>query len=128
MFGHKSILRSASFSALLCFYVLPSSGQVRLPPLISDGMVLQRDKPIAIWGRAAKHEKVKIRFAGETRPVAADSGGRWSVRFPGRVAGGPYTLEIDASNRLVVKDILVGDVWLCSGQSNMVHQMKLHSV
>jgi sialate O-acetylesterase len=128
MIGHKSILRSAFLSALLCFYVMASSGQVRLPPLISDGMVLQRDQPIAIWGWAAKHEKVRLRFAGEARSVTADTGGRWSVRFPARVAGGPFTLEIKASNELVIKDILIGDVWLCSGQSNMVHQMKLHSV
>jgi len=121
-------LRSAFVSALLCFFVGVSTGQVRLPQLISDGMVLQRDRPIAIWGWAARHEKVKLQFAGESRSVTADTGGRWSVRFPARGAGGPFTLEINASNRLVVKDILLGDVWLCSGQSNMVHQMKLHSV
>ncbi|HEY4335923.1 MAG TPA: sialate O-acetylesterase [Puia sp.] len=124
MFGYNSIKRSASMSALLCFFILCASGQVRLPQLISDGMVLQRDQPIAIWGWAAKGEKVKVRFGGESRSASADTAGRWSVQFPARTAGGPFALEVSASNRLVVNDILIGDVWFCSGQSNMVLPME----
>jgi sialate O-acetylesterase len=115
-------------SALLCFFVLWTSGQVRLPRLFGDSMVVQRGRPVAVWGWAGRGEKVKVRFGGEARSAVADTGGRWSVRFPARDAGGPYTLEVRASNVVVVKDVLVGDVWLCSGQSNMVHQMRLHSV
>jgi len=87
-------------------------------------MVLQRDQPIAIWGWAAKGEKVRVRFAGESRSASADTAGRWSVQFPARGSGGPFTMEVTASNRLAVSDILVGDVWFCSGQSNMVLPME----
>jgi len=127
MFGNKSFRRSALVLALL-YFSIGVSCQVRLPHLIGDGAIFQRDRPVKVWGWAAKGEKVRVRFASETRTVVADAAGTWSVRFSPRGAGGPFTLDVQASNRLVVKDILIGDVWLCSGQSNMVHQMKLHSV
>jgi len=124
MIGHHSITRSASLSALLCFFAGWVSGQVRLPQLVGDGMVLQRDQPVTIWGWAARQERVRVRFGAESRSASADSAGRWSVQFPARGAGGPFTMEISGSNRLVVRDILVGDVWFCSGQSNMVLPME----
>jgi sialate O-acetylesterase len=127
MFSNKSLRRSALVLVLLYFSIgVPC--QVRLPHLIGDGAIFQRDRPVKVWGWAAKGEKVRVRFVNETRTVVADAAGNWSVRFSPRGAGGPFTLEVQASNRLVMKDILIGDVWLCSGQSNMVHQMKLHSV
>lgn len=105
---------------------LIARADVKLPKLISDGMVLQRDIPTKIWGWASINEKVSVRFNGKTVRTTAGTDGRWSVRFPAMKAGGPYTLQIDAINHITLQDILIGDVWICSGQSNMVHQMILH--
>jgi sialate O-acetylesterase len=95
------------------------TAQVRLPRLVSDGMVLQREQPVHIWGWAAKGEKVSVAFQGKTYQATTGSDGQWRVTLPALKAGGPYELNIKASNALSVKDILVGDVWLLSGQSNM---------
>ena len=91
-------------------------------------MILQRDSKINIWGWASKNEKIRIKFNGKKYKTTANTDGKWLLQLPPMKAGGPYTMKIDASNHLVINDILIGDVWLCSGQSNMVHQMKLHSV
>ncbi|WP_324671233.1 sialate O-acetylesterase [Hymenobacter sp. GOD-10R] len=99
---------------------LPSArGQVRLPRLVSNGMVLQRDKPVTIWGWAAGGEKVAVSFQGETYRATASPVGEWRVSLPALKAGGPFDMTLTASNQLTLRDILVGDVWLCSGQSNM---------
>jgi sialate O-acetylesterase len=102
--------------------------QVKLPRLIRDSMVLQRDAKIRLWGWAGKNEKVSIRFNGQRASTKAGADGKWTITLPSMKAGGPYTMDISASNKITLKDILIGDVWLCSGQSNMVHQMELHSV
>jgi len=107
---------------------IQTHAQVRLPRLISDGMVLQRDKPIILWGWASPEERITITFGGRQRKTTATSEGRWTLAFPQMKAGGPYTMKISARNQLVINDILIGDVWLCSGQSNMVHQLNLHDV
>jgi len=93
--------------------------QVRLPRLVSDGMVLQRDANVKIWGWAGEGEKVTIKFDGKTYNTTADIDGKWAVTLPELKAGGPYSMDITASNHLTLKDILIGDVWVCSGQSNM---------
>jgi len=107
---------------------LSSSAQVQLPRLIRDSMILQRDSKIKIWGWASPNEKVKINFNRKEFKTTAGSDGKWNVFLPAMKAGGPYTMNIDASNHITLKEILIGDVWICSGQSNMVHQMSLHSV
>jgi len=115
----------------LCFsFVIMQAptAQVRLPRLIRDSMILQRDSKINIWGWASKNEKVRINFNGKNFKTTANTDGKWLLQLPPMKAGGPYSMHIDASNHLVINNILIGDVWLCSGQSNMVHQMKLHSV
>ncbi len=106
---------------------LPSRAQVRLPRLIRDSMVLQRDTKIKLWGWAAPSEKISVRFSGQSYKTRANKDGHWLVELRPVKAGGPHTMTIEASNHLVLKDILVGEVWLCAGQSNMVHQMALHS-
>ena len=103
-------------------------GQVKLPCLIRDSMVLQRDCKIKIWGWAAKGEKVNIKFNNKNFKAATGPDGKWSVLLSPMKAGGPYTMNITASNKITLKDILIGDVWFCSGQSNMVHQMNIHDV
>ncbi len=102
--------------------------QVRLPLLISDGMVMQRDVPVNIWGWAAPAERIKVEFNRKKYTAVAGPDSAWEIRLGAMKAGGPYTMDIRGVNRILLKDILIGDVWLCSGQSNMVHQMKLHSV
>jgi sialate O-acetylesterase len=100
--------------------------QVKLPRLVRDSMVLQRESPVKIWGWAAKGEKVTVRFNGRQYKTITGADGKWSVLLPPMKAGGPYTMDISASNIISLKDILIGDVWVCAGQSNMVHQMELH--
>jgi len=95
------------------------SAQVRLPRLVSDSMVLQRDSRTRIWGWASPGEKVTVRFNGQAHAAVTGVDGKWMVGLPPMSAGGPYDMEIDASNRILVKGILIGDVWVCSGQSNM---------
>jgi sialate O-acetylesterase len=97
--------------------------QVRLPKLVSDGMVLQREIPAKIWGWAAAEEKVTIQFNNQSFSTVTGDDGKWQITLPAQEAGGPFELEIVASNRILLKDILFGDVWLCSGQSNMEYPM-----
>ncbi|MBF9237728.1 sialate O-acetylesterase [Hymenobacter sp. BT683] len=96
-----------------------AAATVRLPRLVSDGMVLQRDADVAVWGWAAPKEAVRVTFLGKTYRATAGADGKWRVKLPHLKAGGPFEMSIAGSNQLTVKNILVGDVWLCSGQSNM---------
>ncbi len=98
--------------------------QVRLPRLISDGMVLQRDAEVKIWGWAAQHEQITVSFLDSVYCAKADSAGTWSVKLAPASAGGPYTMQIVGSNRITIADVMVGDVWVCSGQSNMELSME----
>lgn len=98
---------------------LLSYSQVRLPKLISNGMVLQRDANLRIWGWASSGEKVSIHFLDTTYHTTANNTGEWEVLLPKLKAGGPFEMKIDASNSITINDILIGDVWICSGQSNM---------
>lgn len=111
---------------LVLFFLLPFSlvGQVKLPKLISDGMVLQREIDLKIWGWAAPQEKVEINFMDETYQATANEAGDWEIKIAPLKAGGPYNMVISASNTINVNNILVGDVWLCSGQSNMELPMR----
>ncbi len=107
----------------LCLYLLLFSQtalcQVRLPRLVSDGMVLQRDGNTKVWGRAAKGETVTINFDGRTYRAVTGTDGKWTVLLSELKAGGPHTMDISASNQITLQNVLVGDVWVCSGQSNM---------
>ena len=97
---------------------------VRLPHLLSNHMVLQREKPVALWGWAEPGEKVTVTLQDETRSATTDKEGRWKVMLKPRPAGGPYEITVAAKNRLTLSDVLVGDVWVCSGQSNMAMPLK----
>lgn len=107
---------SLSFVILtLLLSVQSLAAAIRLPRLISDRMVLQRDTELNIWGWADAGEKVTVRFQGKHYATETDAVGKWSVALPPQKAGGPYLMEV---NEIVIRDILVGDVFLCSGQSN----------
>lgn len=117
-------------AALLCFCTTSmADAKVKLPALISDGMVLQREQPVRVWGTADAGENVQVRFLKNAVPngvkggklkatytATAGADGKWSITLPAMKPGGPYVLQV---NDIELKDILVGDVWLCSGQSNM---------
>src|SRR4030095_6332294 len=115
-------------TTILLFLYVQSYSQVRLPGIIRDSMILQRDVNINIWGWASKNEKVQIKFNGKSYKASTGADGKWLARLSPMKAGGPYIMEISASNKIILKEILVGDVWFCSGQSNMVHQMNIHDV
>ncbi|MEY4488177.1 MAG: hypothetical protein RIQ79_685, partial [Verrucomicrobiota bacterium] len=94
--------------------------EVALPGVFTDHMVLQRDQPVAVWGTAAAGETVTVRFATDTQSAVADATGKWSVRLlPLAASAEGRQLVVTASNTLTFTDVLVGEVWLCSGQSNM---------
>ncbi len=93
--------------------------QVKLPRLISDNMVLQRDAKLTVWGWASPGEKVSVQFNNKTYSAATGADSTWKVTLPAQKAGGPYDMEVKGSNQILIKNILIGDVWVCSGQSNM---------
>ena len=92
---------------------------IRLPKIFGDSMVLQRGVTIHIWGWAGKSEKVFVAFHDQHAQTKAGSDGRWKIDLDPEKEGGPHTLTIKGKNTIVINDVLVGDVWICSGQSNM---------
>ena len=111
----KSILALLSFLCISFMLSAQNPSKVRLPKLISDGMVLQRDVELDIWGWADPGTWITVRFNGSYYETQTGEDGKWTVVLPAQQAGGPYLMEV---NEIAVRDVLVGDVWLCSGQSN----------
>ncbi|MFN0130983.1 MAG: sialate O-acetylesterase [Phycisphaerales bacterium] len=108
--------------AVLAILAQAACADVRLPSVLGSGMVLQRETDAAIWGWADADEAIRVRASWSPDAVAearADSKGRWRVLLRTPVAGGPHTIVIEGKNRLEIKDVLSGEVWVCSGQSNM---------
>jgi sialate O-acetylesterase len=103
---------------------LPAHASVEVPKLFSSHMVLQREMPIHIWGQAEPGEQVMVSLDNVSASVKTNSIGRWSLYLAPRPAGGPYTLHVIASNTLVFDDIMIGDLWVASGQSNMELPLK----
>ena len=101
---------------LLSFAV---NAQIKLPKLISDGMILQRDTKVKIWGWASPKEKIQLDFNHKTYKAETNAEGKWTIVLPSQKAGGPYEMTLKGNNTIVLKNILFGDVWVCSGQSNM---------
>ena len=100
-----------------------ANANVRMPLLFSDGMVLQRNKEIPVWGWAEPNEKVEVHFNKQTKTIQADKNGKWMIKLSAEKAGGPFELSITGKNKIIIKNVLVGEVWICSGQSNMEFQM-----
>jgi len=92
---------------------------VRLPAVFSSNMVLQREKEIAVWGWANPGEKVSVEFKGMSESVVAGSDGKWMVKLDACQAGGPFEMTVKDNNTVTFKNVMVGEVWVCSGQSNM---------
>ena len=113
--------RLTAFAAALLASSAAAAAPPALDPLFSNGAVLQRDRPIRISGDAAPGEQVRVNLAGATASTRADRNGRWSVELPRFSAGGPHRIEARFASgaQAAADDVLIGDVWLCSGQSNM---------
>jgi sialate O-acetylesterase len=118
-FAACAFVCAASFTARLCADVAPA-------PLFRDHAVLQQGLPLPVWGTADNGEEVTVTLAGHTAKTKAVDG-RWMVRLPALMAGGPHELVLAGKNRIVLTDILIGEVWLCSGQSNMERQLGLRA-
>src|SRR3954451_8559159 len=101
-----------------------ADAEVRLPKILSSHMVLQRDRPMHFWGWADPDEKVTVTLDGQTAETAADKLGKWSLYLPSHAAGGPFRVDVKGSNALTVDDVMIGDVWFASGQSNMEMPLK----
>lgn len=105
---------------VICAAIAPlARAEIKLPRLLGDHMVLQRDTPIRLWGWADPGETVTVALAKDTAKTVADARGQWSVELPARPAGGPFDLNFSGKNEVTVKDVLLGEVWVCAGQSNM---------
>src|SRR4051812_7899776 len=109
---------------LLAVTAISATSQISLPGVLSSHMVVQRDRPIHVWGWSAAGEKVSVEMHGSNRTITASGTGTWSVFLPPESAGGPYQLTVAGTNKIVLDDVLIGDVWLASGQSNMEMPLK----
>jgi len=107
------------FLLVLLISSIPGNAQVNVAKIFTDNMVLQRNTPIPVWGTAKANEKITVSFDKQIKKTKADKNGKWMIRLANETAGGPYNLIIKASNTIEIKNVLVGEVWLCSGQSNM---------
>ena len=118
--------RTISLLSLLCLGSLSSMAQVKLPPLFSDNMVLQQQAQAPIWGESkpGKTVEIKTSWDGKKYSVQADADGKWEIAVSTPQAGGPYTIRISDGKPVELKNVLIGEVWLCSGQSNMEMQVE----
>ena len=113
------------FNLLFIFAYFISPAQLRLSAFFGDHMILQRDKPVKIWGAASPGEQIRVHIGRVESSTKADLAGHWMVSMPAFAAGGPYILQIQTHKETkVVSDILFGEVWLCSGQSNMEFKVR----
>jgi sialate O-acetylesterase len=123
MYRFRLTVTAGCFVALIAAWLVTGSelarADVKLPAIFSDHAVLQRDMPLPIWGWAEPGEEVTVTIAGQTKKATADEKGKWRVTLEPLSVGEPLVLVAEGKNRLERKDILVGEVWLCSGQSNM---------
>ena len=110
---------------LLCTTSLLTA-RVTLPPVCADDMVLQQQTDVALWGKAEAGRKVIIKpsWSKAKVVVSSDEHGRWSARLATPQAGGPYSITFDDGEKFTLNNVLIGEVWICSGQSNMEMPMK----
>jgi sialate O-acetylesterase len=109
----------AAFALALIFCATPCLARVQLHPLFTNDTVLQRERPLLVWGTAAPREKVTVRVAGDTGSTQADDDGNWRVELPALPATNSTTLEARGENIITLQNVAIGDVYLCAGQSNM---------
>src|SRR5690554_1752058 len=106
-------------AAILGLFAILAQAEVKLPKIFADHMVLQRGQEIPIWGSADPRERIEVTFQNKTYTTRADKAGQWKLQMAASEAGGPFVLTVKGKNTLSLDDVLVGDVWLLGGQSNM---------
>ncbi len=121
--GLGACLVAVVFAAVV-FVAENVSADVALSGIFSDGMVLQRGMKNPVWGTADPGEEVTVSIDGQSKSTKAGSDGRWSLKLGKMKAGGPFEMSVKGKNSLNINDIMVGEVWLCSGQSNMAWTVK----
>ena len=119
----KTLNISLWITLLSLMLTLNAEADVKLPRIFSSNMVLQQGMEIPVWGWADKGERVSITFKDKTLRTKTDQNGKWKVKLPVQNYGGPYTLIIKGKNTIVFDNVMIGDVWVCSGQSNMEMQV-----
>src|SRR5580658_4701690 len=118
----SKVLRTVCLAAAIFSFGagLPAArAEVRLPKVFASHMVLQREMPLVIWGWAQPNETVTVTLASASAQTQANESGEWKVTLPAMKAGGPFTLKVTGSSSVEFDDVMIGEVWLCSGQSNM---------
>jgi sialate O-acetylesterase len=115
----RSFLPIARLAVVAFAVSLSAHAAVRLPAIFSDRLVLQQDTAVPVWGWADPGEEVTVSVAEASGKTKADAAGKWMVKLSGLKAGGPHTLTIAGPNTIAIQDVLIGEVWLGSGQSNM---------
>lgn len=119
------LVRTSYIVLLFLGLACSASATVTLPVIFTDHMVLQRERPVPVWGWAEAGREVNVKFAGQTKTTKADKDGRWKVMLdPLKASSDRQNLMVSGQNTVVIKDVLVGEVWLCSGQSNMAMTVK----
>lgn len=109
---------------LTLLYTIQIFANISLPKIFGNNMVLQRDKPIPVWGWAEANEKVTVQFNHQIKSATADKNGNWKVNLDKENGGGPFQLIVKGTNAITFSNVLVGEVWICSGQSNMSFQVR----
>ncbi len=120
----KKLLSTSILLVFLLFTTTLVLANVQLPKLISSYMVIQRNADVAIWGTADAGEEITVNFNGQTVRTKANTEGKWKLVLKKMEAGGPYAMTIQGKNTIELHNILIGDVWVCSGQSNMEMSIK----
>jgi len=115
----KTFLLLAGF-----FFAFHGFTQVLMPGIFGDHMVLQRDQPVPVWGWSSPGEKLAVKINNQSKQTKADRTGHWRITLDPQPAGGPYELSVQGKNNITFHDVLVGEVWICSGQSNMEFMLK----
>ena len=123
---YRLSIRAAIPVGLLFGGLHPAAADVRLPHFLSDNMVLQREMPIPIWGWANPNEKVTVSLGNSSASATTGANGQWLVKLPKLPTGGPYQLTVAGVNTLTLSNVMIGEVWLCSGQSNMEKPIGIH--
>jgi sialate O-acetylesterase len=122
---HLTMIRTAPLALLaLCTLSTVTRADVSLPSIFGDHMILQRDAKVPLWGKAAAGERVTVKIAGQEKAITADDNGKWRVTLDPINAPDPVELTVTGDNTITFKDVLFGEVWVCSGQSNMGFALK----
>ncbi|MCH2368179.1 MAG: sialate O-acetylesterase, partial [Planctomycetes bacterium] len=123
IFTHGNSLRAFFIVSVMVLAETAANADVRLPRIFGNHMVLQRGRKLPVWGWGGAGESVTVKLTGKELDIkvatAVDSGGRWKLELPVLKAGGPYVMAVLGSSTVTFSNVMVGEVWLCSGQSNM---------